>query len=121
MKECAKSEMLAQGSGNVESRSHASDTFRFWRSLEELSNDPRVLQAVQREFPSLIERVRDEPSRRDFIRVMGASLALAGMAGCMRQPEEQIVPYVRAHEQILPGKPLCYATAMTLAGSAIGL
>ena len=52
---------------------------------------------------------------------MGASIALAGMAGCTRQPPEQIIPYVRQPEDIVPGKPLFYATAMTLGGRATGL
>ena len=51
---------------------------------------------------------------------MGASLALAGMAGCTRQPPEQIVPYVRQPENVVPGRPLYYATAMTLGGRASG-
>ncbi|MGI9035578.1 MAG: 4Fe-4S dicluster domain-containing protein [Pyrinomonadaceae bacterium] len=61
-------------------------------------------------------------NRRDFLRLMGASIALAGFAGCnLRQPVEQIVPYVREPEEITLGKPLFYATAMTLGGYAQGL
>ena len=45
---------------------------------------------------------------------MGASLALAGVTACTRQPTENIVPYVRAPEELIPGKPLFYATAMPL-------
>ena len=56
-----------------------------------------------------------------FLKLMGASLALAGMTGCTRQPAEQILPYVRQPEDIIPGKPLFYATAMTLGGRATGL
>ena len=52
---------------------------------------------------------------------MGASLALAGLVGCGRQPTEKIVPYVEQPEQIIPGKPLYYATAMTMGGIATGL
>ena len=52
---------------------------------------------------------------------MGASLALAGMAGCTRQPPEQILPYVRQPENVVPGRPLFYATAMTLGGRATGV
>ena len=48
---------------------------------------------------------------------MGASLALAGVQGCVEQPQEKIVPYVRPPEQIVPGRPLYYATAMTLGGA----
>ncbi len=92
-----------------------------WRNLEEAANDPEVVKAMQREFPSMLDRLRDEPSRREFLRVMGASLSLASVTGCMRQPEEKIVPYVRAPEQIVAGIPLYYATATTHAGAAVGL
>src|SRR5262245_44768807 len=52
---------------------------------------------------------------------MGASLALAGVTACTRQPEEKIVPYVQQPEEIVPGRPLFYATAMSLGGVATGL
>src|SRR5215510_458605 len=52
---------------------------------------------------------------------MGASLALAGVSACTRQPDELIVPYVRQPEELVPGKPLFYATAMPLSGSGLGL
>ena len=61
-------------------------------------------------------------NRREFLRLMGASLALTGLAGCsLQQPVEQIVPYVRQPEELTPGEPLFYATAMTLGGYAQGL
>src|SRR4029450_10846104 len=53
--------------------------------------------------------------------LMGASLGLAGVTACTRQPVEQIVPYVRQPEEIVPRKPLYYATAMTLGGVGTGL
>src|SRR6266508_2416263 len=59
--------------------------------------------------------------RRDLLKFMGASLALAGVTACTRQPNEKIVPYVRQPEEIVPGKPLFYATAMSLGGFATGL
>ena len=52
---------------------------------------------------------------------MGASLALAGVSACTKQPAEAIVPYVRAPEEIVPGKPLFFATAVTLGGYATGV
>ena len=60
-------------------------------------------------------------SRRNFVKVMGASLAFAGLTGCVIQPAEKIVPYVTQPEEFVPGKPLFYATAMTLGGIATGL
>jgi Fe-S-cluster-containing dehydrogenase component len=53
--------------------------------------------------------------------VMAASAAFAGLTGCTKLPEQRIVPYVRQPEQIIPGKPLFYATAMTLGGVATGI
>ena len=58
--------------------------------------------------------------RRQFLRLMGASLALAGVSACTKQPAEAIVPYVRAPEEIVPGRPLFFATAVTLGGYATG-
>src|SRR5262249_41169323 len=59
--------------------------------------------------------------RRRFLKLMGASLALAGVTACTRQPKETIMPYVRAPEEIVPGKPLFFATAMPLRGMAQGV
>jgi molybdopterin-containing oxidoreductase family iron-sulfur binding subunit len=59
--------------------------------------------------------------RRELFKFVGASLALAGATACTRQPTEKIVPYVRQPEEIVPGKPLFYATAMTVGGFATGL
>src|SRR5439155_22283793 len=60
----------------------------------------------------------DPVSRRGFLRLMGASLALAGVTGCTKQPLEPIVPYVRQPEEVIPGRPLFFATAFTLSGYA---
>ena len=57
-------------------------------------------------------------SRRQFLHLMGASLALAGLSGCTRQPHETIVPYVKQPEELVLGKPLFFATAVTLRGYA---
>src|SRR5438046_2159918 len=89
---------------------------QYWRSLEELADTPALREYVAREFPEQAATWTDPVSRRQFLTVMGASLALAGATGCnMRQPGETFVPYVRKPEQITPGKPLFFATAMPLA------
>ncbi|MDM7920848.1 MAG: TAT-variant-translocated molybdopterin oxidoreductase, partial [Pyrinomonadaceae bacterium] len=93
----------------------------YWRSLEELADTPEFKEYVKGEFPGDIETWDNGVSRRNFIKVMGASLALAGLSGCVIQPPEKIVPYVRPNEDMLPGKPLFVATAMTLGGIATGL
>lgn len=97
------------------------DRPQFWRSLEELADDDTFVASLRREFPEYADRLNDGPSRRLFLQLMGASLALAGVQGCVEQPQEKIVPYVRAPEHIIPGKPLYYATAMTLDGAGVGL
>ncbi|HEV2021629.1 MAG TPA: TAT-variant-translocated molybdopterin oxidoreductase [Terriglobales bacterium] len=94
---------------------------RYWRSLEELARTPGFEDMLEREFPRQASEWRDPVSRRNFLQLMGASLALAGLSACTKQPPESIVPYVRAPEEIVPGNPLLYATAMTLGGAATPL
>jgi molybdopterin-containing oxidoreductase family iron-sulfur binding subunit len=93
----------------------------YWRSLEEAAADPSVQDMLGREFPSLASEWVDPIGRRRFLGLMGASLALAGVGACTRQPDELIVPYVRQPEQVIPGRPQFFATAMTLDGHATGL
>jgi MoCo/4Fe-4S cofactor protein with predicted Tat translocation signal len=93
----------------------------WWRALEERTGDPSFQEFLQREFPSQVEAIIDPVQRRTFLKLMGASLALAGFTACTRQPPEHIVPYVRQPEELIPGRPLFYATAMPLGGVATGL
>jgi MoCo/4Fe-4S cofactor protein with predicted Tat translocation signal len=93
----------------------------YWRSVEEFVDAPEFGEFVKREYPAHAEEWESGLSRRNFIKIMGASLALAGLSGCVIQPSEKIVPYVRQPEEIIPGKPLFYSTAMTLGGTAVGL
>jgi molybdopterin-containing oxidoreductase family iron-sulfur binding subunit len=60
----------------------------------------------------------DAVERREFLRLMGASLALGGLGACTRQPTERIYPYARFPERTIPGKPIFYATAMPFPGGA---
>jgi molybdopterin-containing oxidoreductase family iron-sulfur binding subunit len=94
---------------------------RYWRSLEEYAQTPEFEELLHREFPSQLAVWEDSVGRRSFLKLMAASLALAGVTGCVRQPTETIVPYVKAPEEILPGKPLFYATALTRGGYARGV
>ena len=93
----------------------------YWRNLEEFADTAEFRQFVEREYPSQVERLFDPLTRRRFLQLMGASLALAGITGCSRAPAETIVPYVRQPEEIIPGKPLFFATAMPLAGFGTGV
>src|SRR5499433_20974 len=94
---------------------------RFWRTLDEYADDPAFRDQLVNEFPSQIEAITDPIARRRFLKLMGASLALGGLTACTRQPPEAIVPYVRPPEGLVLGKPLYFATAMTIGGVATGL
>jgi MoCo/4Fe-4S cofactor protein with predicted Tat translocation signal len=93
----------------------------YWRSLEAVAETPEFKEYLHREFPQNASEWLDPVGRRGFLKLMGASLALAGVTACTRQPEEAIVPYVRQPEELVPGKPLFFATAMPFAGSGVGL
>src|SRR5205809_5731545 len=86
----------------------------YWRSLEELADTPEFQEFVAREYPQHAETWDDPIERRTFLKLMGASLALAGLSGCVYQPAEKIVPYVKQPEEEVPGKALYFATASTL-------
>ena len=93
----------------------------FWRTLDEAADTPELKEYVEQEFPGLSGQIPEGVDRRSLLKVMAASLAMAGAAACTKQPKELIVPYVRQPENIIPGLPLFYATAMTTAGYARGL
>src|SRR5437764_127851 len=83
---------------------------KYWRTLEELSNVKAFGELLEREFRRQASEWVDPVSRRGFLKLAGASLALAGLAGCTKQPLEHILPYVRQPEDLIPCKPLFYAT-----------
>ena len=93
----------------------------YWRSLEELAASEHFQEFLQHEFPRQAAVWDGSLSRRRFLQVMGASLALAGLSGCLSQPVEKIVPYVKAPEEVVPGQPLFFATAVALGGFAAGV
>jgi MoCo/4Fe-4S cofactor protein with predicted Tat translocation signal len=92
-----------------------------WRSLEQLAGTPEFEEMLHREFPRHASEWPEGVSRRGFLQLASASLALAGLTGCTRQPIEKIVPYVRKPEELIPGKPEFYATALTHEGYALGV
>src|SRR5688500_5907705 len=77
---------------------------KYWRSVEELADAPEFREFVEREYPQQAENWDDPVERRTFLKLMGASLALAGLSGCVFQPSEKIVPYVKQPEHGTPGK-----------------
>jgi MoCo/4Fe-4S cofactor protein with predicted Tat translocation signal len=93
----------------------------YWRSLAELSESSEFEALLHREFPRQAFALGAALNRRDFLKLMGAALALAGLQACTPAPREKIVPFVQQPEHLIPGKPLFYATSMTLAGYATGL
>jgi len=94
---------------------------RYWRSVDELANTPEFQAAVEREFPGSPHAWGDEVSRRGFLKFMGASMALAGLAGCTKQPDEPIYPYVKQPEDLVLGKPMYFATAHPFVTGAVPL
>ncbi|HVS01192.1 MAG TPA: TAT-variant-translocated molybdopterin oxidoreductase [Thermoanaerobaculia bacterium] len=99
----------------------AGESSPFWRSLDELAGSDAFLDTLEREFPRQAVPLGEGVDRRRFLQLMGGSLALGGLGACTRQPLETIVPYVRQPEEIVPGKPLYFATAATLGGYATGV
>ncbi|HMD48618.1 MAG TPA: TAT-variant-translocated molybdopterin oxidoreductase, partial [Bryobacteraceae bacterium] len=93
----------------------------YWKSLEELADTEEFRAFVDDEFAGRSPEWLNPANRRNFLKVMGASLAFAGITACTKQPKETIVPYVRQPEEFVPGLPLYYATAMQMGGVGTGL
>ncbi len=114
------------GAAKADERPTARSTGRqYWRSLEELIGSEATIsdELLRRKFPEHAHLWPEGVSRRQFLTLMGASLALAGVGGCSVKPAPQgeLVPYVHQPDDVVPGKPLFFATTMTMAGSAVGL
>jgi len=92
----------------------------YWRSPAQIEGTPESRDFLEREFPEGASELAEGITRRDMMMLVGASLSLAGLAGC-RRPVEEIVPYVTAPEDIVPGIPRYYATTMPFGRSAYGL
>src|SRR5437762_2292943 len=112
------SELLA-----LQDRLGTSGGKKYWRNLEELADTEAFQELMRREFPEQASVWPDSLSRRQFLTLMGASLALAGLGGCSVRPAPSVdfAPYVRAPEEVVPGKPLFFATTMTLGRDAVGM
>jgi molybdopterin-containing oxidoreductase family iron-sulfur binding subunit len=95
---------------------------KIWRSLDELANTKPFQDMLHREFPHAASEWKDGPSRRNFLKLMSASMALAGLSACtLRKTEEKIVPYVNAPEEVIPGRPLFFASTMPWMGFGKGV
>ena len=84
---------------------------QYWRTVDELADTPEFQESLRREFPQHASEWVDSVSRRGFMKLMGASIALAGLTGCTKQPDEPIYPYVKQPEDLVLGKPVFFATA----------
>jgi MoCo/4Fe-4S cofactor protein with predicted Tat translocation signal len=96
---------------------------KYWRSLGEYSNTAEFRGWLEREFPANASEIcENDWSRRDFMKLMGASMALAGigLTSC-RRPQMHLVPFTKSAEWTIPGKFLYYATAMPRRTGAIPL
>jgi len=95
---------------------------QFWRGLEG-QEDPLVVESFKsREFQENASVLEDAVSRRTFMKLMGATTALAGLTGCgLRKPVQKIYPYAKMPEEILPGRPLYYSTSMAIGREVVGL
>ena len=100
--------------------SDQSNQTTYWKSLNELAKNEEYEKFVEREFPENATELTDQVSRRSFLRVMGASIALAGFASC-RKPVQKILPYSRQPEDIVLGVPNFYATSMPFQDTVTGL
>ncbi len=94
---------------------------RFWRNLDDLADTPEFQELMQQEFPTQAAAGEwtNAVSRRGFMKVMGASFALAGLAGCTKQPDEPIFPYIKQPEDLVLGTPTYFATAHPFPTGAI--
>jgi MoCo/4Fe-4S cofactor protein with predicted Tat translocation signal len=107
---------------SIRERLASSQGQEYWRCLEELSDSEEFRELLKQEFPQQSASWFEGVSRRDFLKLMGASLALAGLNGCRAAPiDEKIVPYVNQPEQIVPGRPLFFATAFPIGGVGNGI
>ncbi len=102
----------------IRSRLAGAEGRLYWRSLGELADTPEFREYLHREFPEQASEWNDPRGRRDFLKLMTASLALAGVGACTKQPTEPIIPYVKQPEEGVPGRPLFFASAIVHRGYA---
>jgi len=109
-------------SAPTNSKSKQNDGPRHWRSLEHKADTPEFREFVEKEFPSGVDLIDDPVSRRNFMKIMSASFALAGLGvtGC-RRPEHKILPFSKMPENYVHGAPQYYATSMPTRQSAVPL
>ena len=105
----------------VRAKLDRADGRQYWRSLSELAETPEFQHMLHREFPEGASEWLGELNRRSFLKMAAASLALAGLTACTKQPVHEILPYVKQPEELMLGEPLYYATSMLFGGYATGV
>ena len=105
---------------DVEAAKADDKKLKFWRSPSDLKQDPSMLDIGRPEFMPGVDRTPGGASRRQFMQLMGASMAMAGLASC-RRPVEHILPYSKKPEEVIPGIPMYYATSMPFRGVLLNL
>src|SRR5450432_2188338 len=105
----------------VRARLQSKSGKQYWRTLEELADDPHFEELLHREFPRQASQWDEGVERRDFLKLMAASLAFAGLSGCKANIQENIIPYVKQPDGMVLGKPLYFATVMPFGADAIGV
>lgn len=92
----------------------------YWKSLNELAKNKEYEEYAGREFRKGASELSDGLTRKSFLQLMGASVALAGFASC-RRPVEKLMPYSNSPEDIIPGEALYYASAVPFQDALTGL
>src|SRR6185369_13420313 len=116
---CPGSEKRKLGLDEVKEKLTNARGPRYWKTLDELAETPEFEEMLHREFPRAAMQWASSTTRRDVLKVMGASLALGGLSACVKLPLEPIVPYVRQPEEMVLGKPLFFASTMPFNGQPI--
>jgi molybdopterin-containing oxidoreductase family iron-sulfur binding subunit len=99
--------------------SHVTDTPKHWSTLAERNGSAEVEELRQREFMTPPSEQAEMPSRREFLKFLGAGAAFAA-AGCARKPVEKILPYVKAPEELTPGNAIYFASTCQECPAACG-
>src|SRR5947209_18081863 len=107
---------MEEGCGNqirldlaaIRARLNGAQGQEYWRSLEEVAGTEAFQELLHREFPAGASEWWEGLSRRSFLRMAAATLALAGVTACTKQPTQQIFPYVKQPEELVLGEPLVY-------------
>src|SRR5277367_3282341 len=105
----------------IRARLESSQGPLYWKSLEELAETKEFQAFLDDELADRTPNWLEPDHRRNFLKLAAASLAMAGITACTKQPKEVIVPYVRQPEEFVPGIPLYFATAMQMGGVGTGL